>query len=343
MVQTLIEGLPGHGVAVHHVNLGLSRDAADIGRWRVGKFFAVLGACTRAVAARFRQKCDTLYYVPAPGKRGALYRDWVVMLLCRPFFARLVLHWHATGLGDWLATRATAPERWITRLLLGRASLSIVLAEALRGDADALRAKNIVVVANGVADPLNGAEPAPRPPADPFQVLFLGLCSAEKGLFATAAAVLAANKSAGKNSFALTAAGPFPDAASEQRFRSLVAAHPGVLHHAGFVNGAAKAELLRSSHCLCLPTHYALEGQPLVLLEAMAYDLPIIATRWRGIPETLPPEGGLVATADPEVLAQVLIDLRSRPLRGGVFRRHFLERFTRERHLAALAAALNRA
>lgn len=343
MVQILVEGLPAHGVAVQHVNLGLSRDAADIGRWRIGKFFTVLGACARAVAARFRQKGDTLYYVPAPGKRGALYRDWVVMLLCRPFFGRLVLHWHATGLGEWLDTRATVPERWLTQLLLGRADLSIVLAEALRGDAVALRAKRIAVVANGIADPLNGAEPAPRPPADPFQVLFLGLCSEEKGLFATAAAVLAANRTAGKSSFRLTAAGPFPDAATAQRFASLVAAHPAVLHHAGFVGNAAKAELLRSSHCLCLPTRYPLEGQPLVLLEAMAYDLPIIATRWRGIPETLPPEGVLVATADPEALAKILCELQRRPPHVGVFRHHFLERFTRERHWAALAAAINRA
>ena len=41
---------------------------------------------------------------PAPGKHSALYRDWLVMLLCRPFFKRLVLHWHAAGLAKWLET-----------------------------------------------------------------------------------------------------------------------------------------------------------------------------------------------------------------------------------------------
>ena len=225
MVRTLVDGLPAHGVALHHVNLRLSHDAADIGRWRPAKIFAVLGGSLRAVAARFRHGCDTLYYVPAPGKRGALYRDWVVMLLCRPFFRRLVFHWHATGLGEWLASRATAPERWITQLLLGRADLSIILAEALRGDAVALHAKKISVVANGIADPLDGAEPPSRPRAEPFQVLFLGLCSEEKGLFATAEAVLAANQATGRTAFTLTGAGPFPDAETERRFNSLAAAN----------------------------------------------------------------------------------------------------------------------
>ena len=44
------------------------------------------------------------YYVPAPGKRVALYRDWLVMLLCRPFFKNIILHWHAAGLAKWLET-----------------------------------------------------------------------------------------------------------------------------------------------------------------------------------------------------------------------------------------------
>src|SRR3972149_2887749 len=64
MVQTLVTGLPEYGIEVHHVNLGLSRDAADIGRWRPGKIAAVLDACLHAVVARFRLGCDTLYYVP---------------------------------------------------------------------------------------------------------------------------------------------------------------------------------------------------------------------------------------------------------------------------------------
>jgi glycosyltransferase involved in cell wall biosynthesis len=343
MVQTLVTGLPAHGIAVHHVNLGLSRDAADIGRWRPGKVFTVLGACVRTVNARFRHGCDTLYYVPAPGKRGALYRDWLVMLLCRPFFRRLVLHWHAAGLSEWLATHGSGLERRLTRRLLGRAGLSIVLGNSLRTDAEALVPEKIAVVPNGIADPGPGERRAP--PAGPFQVFFLGLCSEEKGLFAAAEAVLAANRAVralkAEPKFTLIAAGSFPDFATGARFRELCAQHPASIRYAGPVQGDEKTQLLRASHCLCLPTHYLPEGQPLVLLEAMACDLPVVATRWRGIPDLLPPEAILVAPGDAGALANALTQLRKDPPPAGIFRQHFLDHFTAEQHLTGLAAALH--
>lgn len=333
MVRTLVEGLPAHGVEVRHVNLALSRDAADIGRWRPGKILAVLDACCHAVWLRFTAGCDTLYYIPAPGKRGTLYRDWVVMLLCRPFYSKLVLHWHAAGLVEWLATRATTPERWLTRLLLGRADLSLVLSGQLRGDATALGAKNIAIVPNGIVDPSPNA-PAVRS-GDSFQVLFLGLCCEEKGLFAATEAVLAAGPG-----FTLVAAGFFSDATTRERFNTLCVKHPAALRYVGPMHGEGKAKLFRESHCLCLPTRYLAEGQPLVLLEAMAHDLPVIATRWHGIPDTLPSEAVLVEPGDHQALTRALVQLRENPPAAGVFRRHYLARFTAEKHLAALAAAL---
>ena len=347
MVQAMLDGLAQHpGLALHHVDFRLSRESADIGRWRCGKFTSTVRLARQAAREGRRQGCDTLYYVPAPpGKRGALYRDWAVMTMTRPYFRRLVLHWHAAGLADWLETKAKWPERAMTRALMGRADLSIVLAESLRPDAASLGARCIEVVPNGVPDP---GPPASRPPGPaPFRALFLGLCSEEKGLFAAAEAVLAANRSlnapAEKPRFHLTAAGPFAATADARRMRDLNTANPAAIQHIGFAGSAEKRALFADSDCLIFPTRYAAEGQPLVVLEALAHDLPVITTRWRALPDIVTPEcGRLVAGQDAAGLAEALVDLQRSPLPAGTRRTRFLRNFTLQRHLNGLAAALER-
>ena len=339
MVQTAVVGLPRHGIEVHHVNLRLSRSHADIGGWRPGKILAVLDACFHAIVARFTAGCDTLYYVPAPAKRGALYRDWIVMALCRPFFRRLVLHFHNGGLGEWIEKKLTAPERALTRALLGRADLAIVLADALRADAEALAPRAIEVVANGIAAPQPRMSPPPASP--PFNVLFLGACSEEKGLFVAAEAVLAANRQLGRHNVVLTAAGSFTSAGEAQRFAALASSAGGALRHVDFARGAALEQLWAETHCLCVPTHYAHEAQPLVVIEALARGVPVVATAWRAIPDTvLHADARLVPIRDVPALTEALLAARGNPNSGAAGRSVYERRFTIERHLSQLGAVL---
>ena len=117
MVKLLVDGLGGdhrskikesnipaaHSeIECYHVNCRYSETIEDIGSFRLGKMWLVVRYCLEAIWCRFRYGVRAFYYVPAPGKRAALYRDWVVMLLCRPFFRQVIHHWHAAGLGDWL-------------------------------------------------------------------------------------------------------------------------------------------------------------------------------------------------------------------------------------------------
>lgn len=332
MVQTAVEGLPAHGIEIQHVNLRLSRSHADIGGWRPGKVPAILAVCFHALVVRFRHGCDTLYYVPAPAKRGALYRDWLVMLLVRPFYRQLVLHFHNGGLGEWLARGATAPERALTRLLLGRADLGIVLADSLRTDAESLAPRRIAVVPNGITDP---GPPEVRP--EPGRILFLGAVTREKG----ALDLLSAVRRLRTRGIAVTAvfAGE-PNAASTGELTRARQEDPGCCEVLGFVGATGKREQLTRCACVCLPTHYAHEAQPLVALEALAADRPVVATRWRGLPETLPADAALVPPGDIAALAEALDRTIGAPPSPGRQRRHYEAHFTRERHLAALADAL---
>jgi len=345
MVQILVTGLGAEpGFRIHHVNPRLSRDSRDIGRWRPGKLVHLLAACLRAWAFRFRHGSACFYYVPAPGKRGALLRDLIVMLLCRPLFPRLILHWHAAGLGEWLDTHATALERGLARSLLGRAALAIVLGEALRADATALGARQIVVIRNGIADPCPDWTPRPRDSNLPTEAVFLGLGARDKGLFDAAKAIEEANAQAragGHPPFRLRVAGEFPDAATAREFAAVSARAGGAIQHVGFVQGPEKAALLHTADVLIFPTRYAHETQGLVVAEALAFDVPVITTRWRAVAEGLPAEHiHLVDPGRSDQVAAALVQVRRSGSPGGALRRHFLAQFTRERHLAAMAEAL---
>src|SRR6266446_6613955 len=111
-------GAPGNpgsfGIECYHVNARLSKKLEDIGDLRIGKFFLLLRYCLEAMWCRVRYGVTNFYYIPAPGKRSALYRDWLVMALCRPFFDRVILHWHAAGLAKWLETVVTIRSRALT-------------------------------------------------------------------------------------------------------------------------------------------------------------------------------------------------------------------------------------
>jgi glycosyltransferase involved in cell wall biosynthesis len=371
------EGLPPHGIEVFHVNARLSSSTEDIGRAQWRKPLLLLRCCVEALWCRVRHGAAHFYYIPAPPARAPLVRDWMVMALCRPSFRTVTLHWHAAGLGEWLATKARPWERAFTRWLLGGHRLSIVLAESNRRDAEALGARRIEVVPNGIPDPcprfeddvlprraaraehraqllaggLPSANPAAGDDAATFRVCFLGLCARSKGLFDALDAVALLHRRlrelAAPVRVRLTVAGAFADAATRAEFEGRIAQpdlHDGaepVVRWAGFVNAADRDRLLREGDCLCFPTFYEAESFGLVVVEAMACGLPVVATRWRAIPELLPDGSAtLVEPRSPEQVADALESVLRAPPDPRALRQRFVERFTADRHIGGVLSAL---
>jgi glycosyltransferase involved in cell wall biosynthesis len=138
------------GIECYHVNARFSKSLEDIGEFQGAKIFLILFFCLQAIWCRFRYDVTNFYYVPAPGKRVALYRDWLVMLICRPFFKKMIFHWHAAGLAKWLETSVQIRTRILTYRLMKNADLSIVPSDAKRPDAEKLMPLRTVTVADGV-------------------------------------------------------------------------------------------------------------------------------------------------------------------------------------------------
>jgi glycosyltransferase involved in cell wall biosynthesis len=387
MVKLMLDGFGGdqrkhnadrppspHDIECYHVDVRLSQQLEDIGDMRLGKFFLLLLFCLQAIWFRFRYGVDNFYYVPAPGKRSALYRDWLVMLLCRPFFKRTILHWHAAGLGKWLETCVQIRSRSRTYKLMKNVDLSVVLSRYNRADAEKLFPKKIDIISNGIPDPCPAFESEVLPGrrarlaarrklvsgemlsageqaqagGDPevVRILYLAHCSREKGAFDAMAGVALANKKLAEQQspifLRLTVTGSFVSAADRAEFESLMktGAVSGCVHYAGFVSGEQKSRLLRTADVFCFPTFYPNENQPVNLIEAMAFGLPVLTTRWRSLPEIFPPNyAGLVDVRSPEQIADGLLELLTED--GEALRGVFLKNFTLDSYLSGLATAFH--
>jgi glycosyltransferase involved in cell wall biosynthesis len=361
------------GIECYHVNARLSKKLEDIGDLRLGKFFLLLGYCVQAIWCRLRYGVDNFYYIPAPGKRSALYRDWVVMLICRPFFKRVILHWHAAGLAKWLEMVVTMRWRTLTYRLMRAVDLSIVLSKYNRADAEKLFSQRVRVVSNGIPDPcprfaeevfkrrkarfaarrklLSGVKLDEADLRDTggnpqeVRVLYLAHCTREKGVFDTLAAVALASQRLRSQevpvSLRLLVAGGFVKAGEKAEFDRIIAESgmADMVQYLGFVTGEQKLQLLREADLFCFPTYYENENQPVNLIEALAFGLPILTTRWRSLPELFPENyPGLVNVRSPEQLADRLLTMMTVET-GAEFRDIFLRSFTLERHLTALAEA----
>jgi glycosyltransferase involved in cell wall biosynthesis len=387
MVKLMLDGFGGdrrkrgdasrttpYDIECYHVDVRLSKDLEDIGDMRLAKLFLLLFYCFRAIWCRFRYGVDTFYFVPAPGKRSALVRDWLVMLLCRPFFKRVILHWHAAGLASWLETCAQIRARSFTYRMMKNVDLSIVLSRYNSTDADKLFPKKVMMVSNGVPDPCPDFERTLLPRrnarlevrkrllagksvdaeltnaagADPhiFKVLFLGYCTRQKGMFDALSGVALANQRLSEASSPLrvhlTIAGEmsnkkeqreFLDQLRQPRLKSYVS-------YIGFVAGEEKTRAYKESDCFCFPTFYYAESFGLVVVEAMAFGLPVLTTRWRSMPEMFPPDyPGLVEVRAPEQVASGLLRLMTED--GADLRSCFLKNFTVDSYLSNLAAAFH--
>jgi glycosyltransferase involved in cell wall biosynthesis len=353
MVQQLLDELCEHSgsdLEVFHVDARLSKDIDDIAAASPRKLFLLFRYCLRAIWLRLTKGATHFYYVPAPGLRNAVYRDWVVMLLCRPFYRKIIYHYQAAGVGGWLKTEARSWEHWVSQLLLGRVALSIALGDYYHEDAAKLEPKQIVTIPNCSPDPcpdyehrlkseqLSRAEALGQ--AGTYRVLYLSLCYGEKGLFDLVEAVAEVNAQLRAKGLAkrvkLDVAGKFYLPEEETEFNERLdqadlndEQGPLVVFH-GFADEAKKLELFGQADAFSLPSYYSFEAHPVCLVEAMAHGLPIIATRWRILPELFPENyEGLVDVQSPDQIADRLERFFGRTDEAGL-RDRYLQHFTRK-------------
>lgn len=230
--------------------------------------------------------------------------------VCRLLGRRTILHIHS-GRFDAFCRGAGRFLRRLIRHTCETAARVIVLSDAAAG---ALRhaagAAVVEVIPNGVA--FGAASPGPRGER-PCRFVFLGELRRAKGLFE----LLDAARALVERGFAfcLTLVGPAAQCESVDWAAEI--ARRGLNAHVNWVGplrGRAKEQVLEAADCLVLPSH--VEAMPMVVLEAAAAGLAVVATEVGGIPALVGPDLSrdvLVPPGDIERLADVLGRMAAQP------------------------------
>lgn len=368
----LIGQLPGErpeGVSVGFALLvngfkesGLRAFVIDLNR---GGFASVAGAFSfrrlvTAVHSAFEYlvvlpRASNVYLTLGCSTFGFL-RDAVFIWLAYLCRRRTTVHLKGGGYGEFYARCGVLLKR-LVRITLSRPDSIVVLGETLREQFSFVKDKRrIKVVYNGLPTAEPRIEDHLRDkPSSPLRVLYMSNMIKSKGVLDVVAACRLLIERGVE--VRLRLCGGFISTALEQTEDSLRSAEGLVaeLHreklsdvatYVGVVSGQAKTDELQNADVFVLPTYYEWEGQPISIIEALAFGLPVITTKHKGIPEQIADgvNGLFVSPRAPHEIANALESLARdaalyRCLSQGALQT-YRSKFTQRQHLRSLISVI---
>lgn len=338
MIKAMADGLTGR-LEYELVPMRFSREVDENGDFGFAKLAHLVALVFRVVRLLRRYPGSTLYYPPAPPKWSTVLRDWIFLSLTRPLAGHTVFHFHAYGLGDFLLKHTRF--RWLRRPFMNP-DVAIILGELCRKDAEVVEAIKIKAIPYGVD--VRVLQHADEKHDDRKRILFVGLHIESKGildLLDTAQAL----KLAGTD-FRIHTVGPWKNDQIRKTFESKrrkLGLDDLVISRGELSGDALWTEYLEAD-LFFFPTFFEFETFGLVVLEAMAYGLPVVASDWRG-PGDVVEHGttGFVcpvhnAQAYADAIEKILCDRELGEAMGNAGRKRYEERYSKTHFIHSVEA-----
>lgn len=322
----------------------------------LAKIFNFFGLLFQLIT-KFISKKYVVYHTISQSKEGFL-RDFLIVIISKFFGNKVIVHIHGGNYDGFYRTQTNFVQKQINRMLISVDSI-LVLSKGLTKMFDfnpKLKIK-IKVVQNGL--PWNfdknqtNLKELPISKDSPINILFLSNLIESKGYLDVLEAICILVNEYGYHIKA-NFCGEFIHYDDAKRFATLFEArnyfHAFIaknnlenhINYHGIVGLEKKQELLKEAHFFVLPTNYINEGQPISIIEAMAYSCVVLTTNYRGISDliTIYQSGVYVKFNNPKEIAFEIHNLIEYPNEFQRISRNayqnYLQNFTKERHLKTL-------
>lgn len=281
-------------IDVYHVETSPRQKSSHItGKFGFSRVLDTVRVITVFLFYLIFNKTDSIYLTKGSTKLGFL-RDFVLISLKRIFSpkSKFVIHLKGGNYDVFYESSSSLIKKMI-RAFLSHSDCIIVLGESLVKMYDFMPelSSKIVVVENALTFEVDSNENISINKKITFIFLsnliytkgYTHLCEAAERLYAL-----------GVHDFELIFAGDFmespddPSDLAQHKYKFLSSVNDnkkGYIKYIGAISGQKKIELLNRANVLILPTNYHVEGQPVCIIEAMAYSCAIIATKYRSIPD----------------------------------------------------------
>ncbi|TWT96474.1 glycosyltransferase family 4 protein [Neorhodopirellula pilleata] len=272
-IKTMIDGL-SERLDMIHVPMQFSETVFDNGRLGLHKVTHLLSILCKTLWLLVRYPGSVLYYPPAPASWVPVLRDLAILSIARPFASKTIFHFHAHGLGKFLADR-----KWLSMCSWAwrKPDSAVVLGLSCVDDANLFMPQSLSIVPYGI-DLVAGVRR--RPHSTKTVVLYVGMLAEEKGIFDL---LDTANHLRDQNiEFRLV--GTYKHSETQPNFearRAELGLEDSVIT-VGRRSGDELWQEYADADIFFFPTHFETETFGVVILEAMAHRLPVVASRWRG-------------------------------------------------------------
>lgn len=268
---------------VDHLPFAFTRDWAGARSASLGKVVELIRVVWRLFTLRLRGPIDCLLFPVGGPHMNPILRDVVLLPFCYLTCRTVVLHFHAGGIAKALPGFPPLIRR-VVAAVYSRAEGAVSLTAFGRVDPESLGITNVAVVPNVLDDVYSPT--SHHGDTGRTVLLYVGHLCEDKG---TPQLLRAFSRVAARHdSVELVLMGepiaPFTHAELDSLIEKLHIRRR--VERVGVLRGAEKWSRFNRADLFVFPSQ-APESFPLVLIEAMMWSLPVVTTRWRGIPEVI--------------------------------------------------------